>query len=366
MSKVEYPEGASRLKIAVAGAGVIGLSCAFELLRRGHLVTCFDGGDLRRSTSWAAAGMIAPAYEMYLHGGESGGAFSELAFESARLWERFAPSIRQAAGMPVGYSNAPTLAVALDSEARSALRALEAELNGRGHTAYWMGRDAAMERYGLSGRVQAVLQLTSDHQIDNRKLLIALRRALIKLGGRFVAQHVETLAEAREQAEGNGFDIIVWARGSHETGVTRDVKGQALSLYPVETMPAEVIRYGGGYIVPKPDRIVIGATSEATYAHAGVDAATIETLYQSACDVLPSLRQAIRQESWSGVRPGSVDALPIIGALDEGEFIASGHFRNGVLLAPATAHRIADMIEGKPAAANAGCFSPTRAELETV
>lgn len=356
----------SRRRIAVAGAGVIGLSCAFELARRGHSVTCFDGGDVRRTTSWAAAGMIAPAYEMFLHGEETGSALNELSFESARLWESFAPAVRQVSGMPVGYSNAPTLAVAQSSEQRAGLRALQAALREIGHTAYWIDRERAISRLGLSARVDAVLELTSDHQVDNRRLLTALRTGLRNLGGAVVSHHIGSLEDASRLGGSAPFDAIIWARGCHERGVTRHVKGQALALHPVEGMPAEVVRFGSGYIVPKPDRIIIGATSEATYSHPGVDAAAIEALFRSACNIVPGLRTARRLESWSGLRPGSVDAAPIIGQHSDREFVATAHYRNGILLAPATAQRIADMVEGKPSSPRAESFSPDRPAIATV
>lgn len=198
------------------------------------------------------------------------------------------------------------------------------------------------------------LELVCDHQVDNRRLLHAFRANAAE--GRFdrVAREVTDWAALRQE----GFDAIVWARGRRERGVDGLIKGQALALQPFAGMPDQVLRFGSFYIVPKPDRIVIGATSEETYTHEGVSERATQALLDAAIEVLPALAGADLMEVWTGLRPRRASGLPLIGATGPGEYVAAAHFRNGILLAPATAARIADMIEDRPAARDAEAFSP--------
>lgn len=336
------------MKIGVAGAGVIGLSCAYELLRRGHEVTLFDARPVTESTSWAAAGMLGPAYEMFLHPRDAATGLADLCFESARLWADFASSVQADCGLPVGYRREPTLALARTKDGAAALQSLKDTLGEKGESAVWLSPLSARDRFGLSRDVEGVLQLDGDHQVDNRKLLMALRTAAQGLGGRFIREDVATADDARQKS-GKSLDTIVWARGRKEETVTSCVKGQALSLERKPGMADHVIRFGSAYVVPKADRVIIGATSEAAYSHTGVDRNTIERLYEEACSVFPKLKSAERLEAWSGLRPKSEDGLPVLKRLNDEEVVAAGHFRHGILLAPITARTIADLVEGRAA-----------------
>ena len=344
----------TRLRIAIAGGGVIGMACAFELSRRGHAVTVFDPGELPRSTSWAAAGMIAPAYEVMLHGGGPDTPLARLCFESAALWPAFAKALGTASGLPVGYDRKPTLALARTFQEKAELERLDRDLRMAGHAGISRHAAGLHQRHGISSVIMGGLELVCDHQVDNRRLLHAFRANAAE--GRFdrVAREVTDWAALRQE----GFDAIVWARGRRERGVDGLIKGQALALQPFAGMPDQVLRFGSFYIVPKPDRIVIGATSEETYTHEGVSERATQALLDAAIEVLPALAGADLMEVWTGLRPRRASGLPLIGATGPGEYVAAAHFRNGILLAPATAARIADMIEDRPAARDAEAFSP--------
>jgi len=345
--------------VAIAGAGVIGLSCAFELVRRGARVTLFDPADISQSTSWAAAGMIAPAYELMLHGGQIDDAMSTLCFASADHWPDWARAVREASGLPVGHDTRPTLAIARTGEEVVRLDALFEQLRAG-------GKQVFRPVHGLIvGGARSALQLCSDHQVDNRKLLTALKAAIGRGGGKLVRQAVETRDEI--EALAGEVDAIVWARGTRETCVSNMVKGQALALHPVAGGPTQVIRYGGGYIVPKADRIVIGATSEADFASAEVSYKATDALLQEARAVCPALSGARVSERWSGLRPLAPSGLPVIGRLGEGkdDFVATAHYRNGILLAPVTAKLIADAVEGHTVSQISKAFQPTRGMAAT-
>lgn len=361
MSAFSQTGAAGKARIAVAGGGVIGMTCAFELSRRGHSVTVFDPGTPSQSTSWAAAGMIAPAYEVMLDGGGADTPLARLCFESAGLWRDFALAVQRASGMPVGYHTAPTLALARSPEEQARLEALHAELEQTAHAPRWIDIVDHRARLGLSGKVCAGLVLPDDHQTDNRRLMQAFQQT--SGAGRF--DRIARALTSKADLEGEGYDVIVWARGAQEFGVDTLVKGQALALEPLPNMPEQVLRFGSGYVVPKPDRIVIGATSEATYAHAGVREDVTRALLDAAIGVLPMLAKADLMEVWTGLRPKRDSGLPLIGEIAPGEFVAAAHHRNGILLAPATARRIADMIDGRAGHADAAVFAPDRVRAAT-
>ena len=345
--------------IAIAGAGVIGLSCAFELISRGHSVTLFDPAEPSNSTSWAAAGMIAPAYELMLQGEQEDEALSELCFESAALWQDFARRVQAVSGVPVGYNRAPTLALATSPTSVERLERLKERLSASGHALSLLKPSRLTAEFGLSDKVRLALCLPDDHQVDNRRLLGALREAVTGAGGRFVQAAVDSESDIEAACPETGFDAIVWARGVKEFGVTGRVKGQALALQPVAGAPRQVLRYGSGYIVPKPDRIVIGATSEADFSSEGVTPAITDGLLADALDICPALVGAPVMERWAGFRPKGPTERPVIGAYTSYEFIASAHYRNGVLLAPVTAKLIADQVEGLSLQAEWTSFAPS-------
>ncbi len=347
-----------RGRIAIAGAGIVGLACAFELYRRGHEITLFDAASPTESTSWAAAGMIAPAYEVMLHRGGAKTPLARFCFESAALWPEFAEALRVETGIPFGYARAPTLAIARNDKEADRLVTLKKSLIAAGHICHWRHGQALPGSLGASSEVQAALELPDDHQVDNRHLIHALRSLCDSESFRFVRAVVNT-QEEMERYAGNSFDAIIWARGAHEVGIDSIVKGQALALYPVAGVPEQVLRFGAGYIVPKPDRVIIGATSEETYSHTGVSQKATKALFEEAVAILPILSKAKIMEVWTGLRPRRGNGVPLIGSIGENEYVAAGLHRNGVLLAPATARRVADLVEGKPSAIDAEAFAPS-------
>lgn len=342
-------------KVAVAGAGIIGLTCAFELCQRGHSVTLFDPAAPTDTTSWAAAGMIAPAYELMLQGETPDEALTALCFESASLWQDFAARIHDASALPIGFNTRSTLAVARSEEELNRLEALGNRLKSMGRESRWLSLSSLSRDHGVSPRVAGGMLLPDDHQVDNRRLLTVLRKTLVELGASFVSQSVQT---ADDLAAHGKFDAVVWARGARETTTEGVVKGQALSLEPLADGPVRTVRFGSGYAVPKPDRIIIGASSERDFKTPAVDTARTNALLDAAIAVLPALSRAAVLERWTGFRPKGQGERPVIGPVHDGEFVAGAHYRNGVLLAPVTAKLIADQIEGTSLSANYNAFLP--------
>ncbi|RIJ22187.1 FAD-dependent oxidoreductase [Henriciella barbarensis] len=330
--------------IAIAGAGLIGLSCALELSARGHDITLFDPRPAEMSTGWAAAGMIAPAYELMLQPGPVDNAFAAFCFESARLWSSFAKLIKLQTGSPVALSKAPTLALARNTQEQARLDALADLLRDLGHACQRVSDRTLQNQHGISSSVLNGLRLPEDTHVDNRRVIGAVRR-YFSVEGRVIASAVSTRSEM-EALSDKTFDAIIWARGTAETGSKTEVKGQAISLSPVPGQPSNVLRFGARYIVPKADRTIIGATTEPDFIGKGIDPSVADLLHEEAARVLPQLASADRLEHWAGFRPLGSAERPFIGPKAGREFIATAHYRNGVLLAPATAKLIADQVEG--------------------
>lgn len=330
--------------IAIAGAGLIGLSCGFELAQRGHDVTLFDPAPAQASTGWAAAGMIAPAYEWMLQADNPDDAFASFCFESSDLWADFSAQVEAATGQRVGYSPRPTAALARTPQEDERLAKLREYLVQLGRPAQILSPKVLELDYGLAPGLRGGLRLMDDHQVDNRRLIAALRSFFVSQQ-RLIAVPVSSRADI-ETASGRSFDAIIWARGSEETGISQRVKGQAIALSPVAGQPGSVLRFGPRYIVPKADRTIVGATSESEYSSDSIDPDIARSLLAEAASVLPVLSRANILEHWAGFRPLGQGERPVIGALGDGAFIATAHYRNGVLLAPATARLIADQVEG--------------------
>ncbi|MFN7056806.1 FAD-dependent oxidoreductase [Hyphomonas sp.] len=376
-----------RPRIAIIGAGIIGLSIGFELaVRRGVPVTLYDTGAPGRGASWAAAGMIAPAFEA---AGEAGAhpRLFDLCLESAALWPGFAAELEAASGLASGYAAAPALAAAMDGREAARLEAIAQTLAARG-VAHRMLDGAGLRRAepALSPQVLSGLELETDTRVDNRRTVAALIRALeacplasfragpapLKSAGRTVVLegHDAVIAAAgwqtaviKVEEAGGLYSLVNWDTALDDIDC---YGGQMLSVAPGDGTPGRVVRSGDVYLVPRGGQVVIGATVEPFIVPDGADEAATEALRQAAIALCPGLEAAPVTERWAGVRPGTPDHAPFLGeTAAPGLFVAAGHYRNGILLAPITARIMADLVTGRDAGALAATFSPRRAYTAT-
>ena len=372
----------TKLRVAVAGSGIIGLSIAWALSKRGAAVTIFDPNPMGRGASWAAAGMLAPAYEA---AGATGvhPRLLEAASASKRLWRGFAAEMEPAAGRGLSFIGNGSFALARTAEDSARLDEIETALKDADIFCERMDLSELRKwEPGLGDGVREGLALGSDGQVDNRSLISSLV-ARVEASPLISTETASApLGERGSRIEVDGHDAVVVAAGwqSPHLGVTgpqgqdrplssyvdglsaiRPVRGQMLSLGRDYEPPQHTLRCGSLYIVPKPDRIVIGATSESGCTGAAVDASALRQLRTGAEALFPSLEHARQIEAWSGVRPGTQDHAPLIGATEiDGVYLACGHYRNGILLAPITAEWIAsELIDGRRDPL-AEAFSPSR------
>lgn len=377
---------AAASRIAVIGGGVIGLSVAWELSRRaadvGVLLIDPDPGGTA-GASWVAGGMLAPVAEAH----QTEPDLVRLGVDSARRWPEFAAELSSAAGLDVGYTQAGTLVVARDRDDAAELAVLRSvQERFGGQVEALTTREARRREPALAPTIRGALWLAGDHQVDNRRLLAALCAAIGSAPSVEVVPRVAGSVRSdgdriRVEFEGGGavdVDAAVLCTGAWSVPISlggrevvlpvRPVKGQIVRVQGVATavLPTHTVRGCEVYVIPRAGgEIAIGATSEELGYDTRVTAGAVQELLDRAWELLPGIAEATFVEVAAGLRPGSPDNLPLIGALGGGLHVAAGHHRNGVLLAPATAALVADQVLGTvagggAAAIDAAPFAPDR------
>ncbi len=356
------------------GGGAIGLSIAWRARARGMQVTVLERGRTGQGTSRVAAGMLAPVAEAEF--GEAGRRVLELGLRSAEMWPAFAQELEQASGMDVGFLRTGTLLLARDEDEA---RELERQIAFRDSLGLATKRlrpsEARALEPALAPTLRLALQAPEDHSVDPRLMLSALRAACESAGVQ-LREHAPVVSiesehgrvsgarlarDAGADAEGAGgaqaagellaAERIVLAAGAwtgeiagvpEGAGVpVRPVRGQLLRLRDPAGpgLLSSVVRFEGGYVVPRADgRYVLGATVEERGFDVQPDAGGVYELLRDAHEAIPGVRELKIEELCVGLRPGTPDNAPAIGpgAL-EGLLWATGHHRNGILLAPLTA-----------------------------
>ena len=354
---------ASLPSVVLIGGGVIGLSLGWRLAQAGCPVTLIERNALTgRGASWAAAGMLAAGIEAE----PTEEALFALARWSQSLWPDFAAELEAATGLPVGYDETGTLVCAFTRDQAEKLRhgiAFQRELGG---VFEWLGSAAAREREpGLAPNLVAAAFSPNDHQVDNRLLAAALAEAFRRAGGRLVTGVEASVDLAGGRAVGivagdtrHPADLTILAAGAWSRMVpglpaayrppTRPIKGQMLALQMPAAAPLvrHVIWGGHCYLVPRADgRLLIGATVEERGFDTTITAGGLLGLLDDAWRTLPGIEELPVHETWAGFRPGSPDDQPMLGATGiDGLLVATGHHRNGILLTPATADAMAELV----------------------
>ncbi len=367
------------MRVAVLGAGIIGLTCAVELAARGATVTIFEKSQPGRGASWAAAGMLAPAFEAANQPGQHPHLF-ELCRAGAALWPQWAKRLEAVSQMPSGFYGKATLAVAMSVDAEARLRALQAAMVSKNIAFEALSPAEAMSSEpALSGKMRSALRLPTDMQVDNRATLRALL-AICQRSPRISLILQEAALKLKEdRITHDGFDATLVCAGWQTAVVSAFEQGQRFRLADVDPVLDEIDCYGGQmlsvhrssaspmttiraddvYIVPKTDRTIIGATVEPGRTLDTAEAHVIADLKQRAAEICPAIRDVEIIETWAGIRPGTHNHAPILGqTTSPGLYVASGHYRNGILLAPLTAQIMADMILDGSVMKLAGAFSP--------
>jgi glycine oxidase len=364
--------------VVVVGGGVIGLGIAWRAAQAGMAVTVVDPAP-GRGASWAAAGMLAPVTEV--HYGEQ--ALLRLNLAAAGRWPAFAAELEQAAGTPIGYRRCGTLTVARDADDNAALEDLyRFQLRCGLEVERLRSRDCRRLEPGLAPNVRGGVLAPGDHQVDNRAMAGALVTACERAGVRLLAGRVAELRLDGARVTGvtvaGGASLaagtVVLAAGcwSRELGglpaellpPVRPVKGQLLHLRgPVaDPLCRRNVRGLEVYVVPRADgRVVVGATVEEQGFDTRVTAGAVHDLLRAAFELLPDVAELEVVETVAGLRPGSPDNAPLLGRAGvDGLVVATGHYRNGILLAPVTAEAVAELLATGRVPAAIAPFGPGR------
>ena len=371
--------------VVVAGGGVIGTAIAWRAAAAGLDVALVDPerGD---AAALVAAGMLAPVSESLF--GED--ALLALSLLAVRRFPSFAAELEEAAGQHVGLRREGTLAVAYDPGDQAALARLTAFRRSLGLDAEELDARACrrLEPF-LAPDVHAGVLFAGDWSVDNRRYVAALHQAAVAAGVRPVRGRVTALRTSGDRVCGvhlaGNPDVstldggtVVMAAGCWSAGIAglpeglraavRPVKGQLLRLRLPGRMPAVIthtlralVRGTDVYIVPRADgEMIVGATSEERGPDLTATAGAVHDLLHDAMSVLPVTSELVLAETCVGLRPGTPDNGPIVGAAGRGLMVATGHYRNGILQSPVTADAVVASLTGQRPAEEWQPFTPQR------
>jgi glycine oxidase len=367
-------------ELLVLGAGVIGLSCAWRAAQDGHRVAVLDPAPAS-GASWVAGGMLAPVTEAW-PGEEE---LLALGVESVSRWPAFAAELTDAAGRPAGLRTDGTVVAATGAGDRAELDAVAAHLARLGRPVDRLnGRELRRLEPGLGPDVRGGLAVPGDHSVDNRVLLAALRAACERADVTITRRGVDTVLDdgtrvvavrATDGAEIAAATVLIcagaYSAGLHPAlhGLVRPVKGEILRLatrpgaFPPPRRTVRALVDGRPlYLVPRDEGgLVLGATQTEVGFDTTVTVGGVRDLLRDAERILPGIAEYALVESAAGLRPGSPDNLPLIGALGpDGLLVATGHHRNGILLAPVTADAVAALLRGDPVPEAVRAADPAR------
>jgi glycine oxidase len=377
----------SAYDVIIVGGGLIGSSIAFELASEKLRVAVLDRQEPGREASWAAAGMLSPGPDS-----PESSALVPLGIESLRLYPEFIAAVEKASGKSTDFTRNGAFEVFRGPHAESARDKRVAEFHRLGLAAEAMSaHEARKHEPSLGPLAGAVAWLPEEATVDPRLLVDAALTAATQNGAEVRARcRVDALLYEGQACAGviaAGQKIsakqVIIAAGSFSGTITEGaahgdnphpeaqinryapvhpVRGQMLALRSKTVQLKKVLRSDYGYLVPRRDsRIIAGSTLENSGFVKEVTPQGVRKILDAALELAPALADAKIVEEWSGLRPGTPDLLPIIGPTDiPGLWLATGHYRNGILLAPATANIIRNWIISGKSNFNAESFSPLR------
>ena len=354
-----------RADVIVIGGGLIGSSIALRLAQAGLRVSVIDRGEPGSEASSAAAGMIAPQGEKV-----ESEAFTNLCWASHGLYPEFVSEIESLSGKQVGYRGDGSLLVAFDKDQAKDLDRIRSgaslglpiEAAAQARSERLSASGIARHLRGMADDVLGGLFLPADHWVDNERLTAAVIESARRLNVTFVANtaidrlaigdgRVQSILAGSERFSAGEF---ILAAGAWSGTLARSVgleiptvpcRGQMMEFELGAELPI-VVRAGHHYLVPRAGRrAIVGTTSEYAGFEKAVTAAGLDSILEGTLRLAPFLAEARFVRAWAGLRPDTADHLPVLGPSGiAGLSVATGHFRNGILLAPVTARLIADLI----------------------
>ncbi len=327
------------MDVVVVGAGIIGLASALELAEAGLRVSIVDRSEPGSEASWAAAGILGPQSESH-----APGPMLDLCLRSFQLYGEWVAKLK----VDVGYERCGTLHLAFTNAEADALAALRD----------WQIAAGLRAELHNDARAKVALWLPDEGRVDARRLVAALRAEVEKRGIKVRKTEVTRL----DRVEGELAVVAAGAWSGPIAGVrVEPVRGQLLL---VDVPPPPSVVFGaGGYLVPRGGRTLVGSTVERT----GFDKAiTREGRLQLEAIAARLGAAGPVVDHWAGLRPGTADGLPLLGRTEWGDIVATGHYRNGILLAPVTAAIVRALALGETPPVDLKPFAPHRPPAESL
>ncbi|WP_246050040.1 glycine oxidase ThiO [Aquibacillus sediminis] len=360
----------------VVGGGVNGGAVAYALAKRGKTVLLLEKDRLASKSSGAAAGMLAAQAEL----NEDGPLF-QLARASRSMFPAIAEEIKSLTGIDIELINKGMLKIAQSEEQEQQYKDIIAIQQAANEQADWLtGAEVRRLEPALADTIRGAMYIEKDGQVSAPKLSLGLLKAAV-VQGAIIKEHVTVESFLFEKSHVTGVstnqgtftgDHVIVTGGAWsqqllaQTGMhlqTYPVKGECLSVQSNQPLLSRTIFSHGCYLVPKVGgRIVIGATVKPDSFNENVTMGGIATLMEKAKNLVPKVTEAEWERAWAGIRPQTNDGLPYLGEHPNynGLSVATGHFRNGILLAPITGELIADLVDRKPTAIDLTPFRVNR------
>lgn len=348
--------------VAVIGGGVIGGSVAYQLAKRGKRVIVLEKGKLASGSSLAAAGMLGAQAELE----KEIGPLFDLAIKSRAMFPALVEELKGLSGIDAGFINRGMLKVAITEGQAEELQEVMEVQRKAGQQAEWLrGEEARLREPGLGPEVLAAMYIPQEGQVLAPELAQSFLKSAAIYGAE-LREYSQVKGLQMEQGKVSGVILenetiecgqVVMAAGAWSGWLAEQID-LSLPVYPVKGECFSVITHRpllqatvfshGCYLVPKPGgRLIVGATMKEHTFDQKVSVEGIAILMERAKRLLPGIIEGEWEKAWAGTRPQTADGLPYIGRHPEwkGLFLATGHFRNGILLSPITGEIIADLIE---------------------
>jgi glycine oxidase len=365
--------------VVVIGAGAIGLASAYRIARDGRSVAVVEAGPLGRESSWAGGGILSP-----IHPYAYPEALTDMVARSTRLFPDLARELFDISGVSIELRTTGLLRLALDESDEPEIAQAAAFRSARKLPAAGLdARDRRALGSVIAEEARASLYESEIAQVRNPRLLRALVQATTRLGVH-LAPHEPVLELTRRGDRVTGVrtsrrelssDEVVLAAGAWSGELARRALGLELGVVPVRgqmlllenvpgTLSTMVLGCGGKYLIPRADgRVLVGSTLENVGFDKRTTLAGIRTLLDAALRLAPGLASAQLAMAWAGLRPATPDRLPYVGRVPgvEGLVLATGHYRNGLVLTPITAEVVSNLVSGRPAGFDLSPFAALRA-----
>jgi glycine oxidase len=363
---------AATYDVIVVGGGPVGAACARELALAGRQVLVLERGGETGQAWRAAAGMLAPQIEA----GEDD-PLLELGLAGRELYSPLAEALRETTGMDIGLWREGIAWVAADEAEAAELRSRCAWQRQHGHLSDWLDADEVRARWSWLGPTAGALWAAREGALDPGKLVLALLADAERLGATLIHDTITGIDQRGDRIVGaigrdgrySAGEVILaagaWSgavEGAPRPLAVAPVRGQ-MAAFPWPAGAARAIVYGhGSYVLARNDEAITGSTMEYAGFRPETTPAGLARIFAGVTALCPTLTPAAVKRTWAGLRPVSADGLPIIGAEPRlaGLWYATGHGRNGILLAGVTGLVVRQLLAGESTVEDIDAFSPAR------